>query len=55
MLSEAAFVKLGCVLGRLREEKKKAGKGEKISREEVEKLMLENWAGEFNDRLGEEF
>lgn len=46
MLSETAFVKLGYVLGKL---------GSKAKKEEVKKLMLENIAGEFNDRLGDEF
>jgi glutamyl-tRNA(Gln) amidotransferase subunit D len=41
MLSETAFVKLGWVLGKT------------TKREEVKKLMLENFAGEFSERLGE--
>jgi len=49
MLSETSLVKLGCVLGKLKEEKKK------ITKEEVEKIMLDNFAGEFNERLGAEF
>jgi glutamyl-tRNA(Gln) amidotransferase subunit D len=43
MLSETAFVKLGWVLGKTK------------NREEIEKLMLENIANEFNDRIGNEF
>jgi len=49
MLSETAFVKLGWVLGKLKEEK------QKITHENVQKLMLENISGEFNERLGESF
>jgi glutamyl-tRNA(Gln) amidotransferase subunit D len=49
MLSETGFVKLGWVLGKLKEEKKK------ITKEEVEKIMLNNISGEFNERLGENF
>ena len=49
MLSESALVKLGWVLGKLGEEKIK------ITKENVEKLMLENISGEFNERLGAEF
>ena len=41
MLSETAFVKLGWVLGKTNK------------RDEVEKLMLQNIAGEFNERLVE--
>jgi len=41
MLSETAFVKLGWVLGK------------KNKKEEIEKLMLQNIAGEFNERLVE--
>jgi len=48
MLAETAFIKLGWVLGKLKEEKKK------ITKESVEQLMLENMRGEFNERLGEE-
>ena len=44
MLAETAFVKLGWVLGKL---------GEKAKKGDVEKLMLENIAGEFNERLVE--
>jgi glutamyl-tRNA(Gln) amidotransferase subunit D len=47
MLSEAALVKLGWVLGMLKEKK--------IKKEQVKDIMLENIAGEFNERLGEEF
>jgi glutamyl-tRNA(Gln) amidotransferase subunit D len=43
MLSETAFVKLGIILGRTKDKK------------EIEKLLLENISGEFNERLGEEF
>jgi len=39
MLSETAFVKLGYVLGKTNK------------KEEIEKLMLQNISGEFNDRL----
>ena len=46
MLPETAFVKLGLVLGRL---------GKNVKKEEAERLMLENWVGEFNDRLEEGF
>lgn len=49
MLPEAALVKLGYVLGKLKEEKKK------IIKEDVEKSMLENMANEFNERLGNDF
>jgi len=49
MLCETAFVKLGWVLGKLKEEKIK------ITKENVEKLMLKNISGEFNERLGESF
>ncbi len=49
MLSETAFTKLGWVLGKLKEENKK------YTKEDVEKLMLENISGEFNERLGESF
>jgi glutamyl-tRNA(Gln) amidotransferase subunit D len=49
MLPETAFVKLGWVLGKFKEENKK------FTKEDVENLMLENISGEFNDRLGEEF
>jgi glutamyl-tRNA(Gln) amidotransferase subunit D len=48
MLSETAFVKLGWALGKLEEEKK-------LTRENVEKLMLENISKEFNERLGNDF
>jgi len=41
MLAETAFVKLGWVLGKTNK------------KEEIEKLMLENIAGEFNERLVE--
>ena len=44
MLAETAFVKLGWLLGH-------KGKGREI----VKKQMLENFAGEFNPRLGAEF
>ncbi len=47
ILPETAFVKLGWVLGKLREKQ--------IGKEEVERLMLTNIAKEFNERLGEEF
>lgn len=49
MLPETALVKLAWVLGKLKEEKKK------IVKKEVEKLMLENISGEFNERLGNDF
>jgi len=49
MLSETAYVKLGWVIGKLEENKMK------ITKENVEKLMLENISGEFNERLGESF
>jgi glutamyl-tRNA(Gln) amidotransferase subunit D len=49
MLSEAALVKLGWVIGKLEGEKKK------YTKEDVEKLMLENISGEFNERLGSDF
>jgi glutamyl-tRNA(Gln) amidotransferase subunit D len=49
MLPESALVKISYILGKLREQKKK------ITKEEVEKLMLENIAGEFNERLGNDF
>jgi glutamyl-tRNA(Gln) amidotransferase subunit D len=49
MLSETAYVKLGWVIGKLEEEKIK------ITKENVEKLMLENISKEFNERLGAEF
>jgi L-asparaginase/Glu-tRNA(Gln) amidotransferase subunit D len=48
LLAETAFTKLGWVLGKLKEEKKK------ITKESVERLMLENMSREFNERLGEE-
>jgi glutamyl-tRNA(Gln) amidotransferase subunit D len=41
MLAETALVKLGYVLGKTKD------------KEEIQKLMLENMAGEFNDRLEE--
>lgn len=43
ILPETALVKLGCVLGRAK------------NNEEARILMIENLAGEFNERLGEEF
>jgi glutamyl-tRNA(Gln) amidotransferase subunit D len=49
MLAETSFVKLGWVLGKFEEEKKK------FTKEDVEKLMLENISGEFNERLGDLF
>ena len=49
ILPETALVKLGWVLGKFEEEKTK------IIKEDVEKLMLENISGEFNERLGNEF
>jgi glutamyl-tRNA(Gln) amidotransferase subunit D len=53
MLPETALVKLGFVIGKLEEQKKE--NKEKITKEEVERLMLENMAAEFNERLGNEF
>ena len=41
MLSETALVKLGWVLGKTKE------------KEEIKRLMLKNFSGEFNERLGE--
>ena len=43
MLSETAFVKLGRVLGKLKD------------KDEIKKFMLENISKEYNDRLGNEF
>jgi glutamyl-tRNA(Gln) amidotransferase subunit D len=47
MLAESAFVKLGWVLGKL--------KDKEIKKEQVRDLLLQNIAGEFNERLGNEF
>jgi glutamyl-tRNA(Gln) amidotransferase subunit D len=43
ILPETALVKLGYVLGKTKDKKR------------VEKMLLDNLAGEFNNRLGEEF
>jgi glutamyl-tRNA(Gln) amidotransferase subunit D len=43
MLSETAFVKLGWILGMLKEKK--------ITSEEVKELMLKNISGEYNERI----
>ncbi len=44
MLPETALVKLGWVLGH-----------KKLSKEKIKEMLLQNIAGEFNKRLGEEF
>jgi len=43
ILPETGFVKLGWVLGKTK------------NKEEIEKMLLENISGEFNERLGDEF